>query len=157
MTHDQRRLCARGYQQGYRNTFLLTSPIHVHLPLQELPNQADRFVDGLREVVVDHDGVEAVGVGQLAPGAVETVLREAKSFDPALLRPENLRVPTLVIHGVEDRTVDFDVGLDLMSRIPRAEFCELPGGCHMLALTEADGLAKAIAGFVERIDSEADA
>ena len=36
--------------------------------MQELPNQADRFVDGLREVVVDHDGVEAIGVGQLAPG-----------------------------------------------------------------------------------------
>jgi pimeloyl-ACP methyl ester carboxylesterase len=89
------------------------------------------------------------------PGAVGTMLAEASRLDPAGLRPETIDLPALVIHGMADRSVPFAVGFDLMSRMPRSEFCEIPRACHMLAFTEAEAVAASVSEFAGRLDAAA--
>lgn len=89
------------------------------------------------------------------PGAVGTVLQEATRLAPDALRPEGVGVPTLVIHGTADRTVAFEVGMDLMTRVPGAEFCEILYACHMLPFTEAESVASVVGAFVGRLAPEA--
>jgi pimeloyl-ACP methyl ester carboxylesterase len=88
------------------------------------------------------------------PGAVGTLLQEAARLAPEALRPEGVDVPTLVIHGTADQTVAFEVGMDLMTRVPGAEFCEILHACHMLPFTEAEAVAATVAAFVERLAPE---
>lgn len=85
------------------------------------------------------------------PGVVVTAFLEAEQLDPGALRPEAIGVPALVIHGVDDQTVKFDVGMDLMTSIPQAEFCEIPRACHMLPFTEPGPVAAAITTFATRL------
>jgi len=88
------------------------------------------------------------------PGVVVTALLEGDTLAPGSLRPEAITLPALVIHGMADQTVKFEVGMDLMTRIPRSEFCEIPKACHMLPFTEPGPVAAAIAAFATRLDAE---
>jgi pimeloyl-ACP methyl ester carboxylesterase len=63
------------------------------------------------------------------------------------LRAQDLRVPTLVIHGTDDLEVPASVGEDLHRRIEGSELLMVPSGSHMLPLTHADLLADRILAF----------
>lgn len=54
-------------------------------------------------------------------------------------------VPTVVIHGTEDRIVPFEVaGYLTSSALKRARLLTVTGGSHLLPLTEPDIVAKAV-------------
>jgi pimeloyl-ACP methyl ester carboxylesterase len=58
-----------------------------------------------------------------------------------------LALPILVVHGDDDRLVPIDVGRALAREAPGAALAEVPGGSHMLPVTEAQLLADRIASF----------
>ncbi len=82
------------------------------------------------------------------PGTLAAFIAEHQRGDPASLRPEQIRAPTLVLHGIDDRLVPIAVGEDLARRLPAAELLRLPGGSHMLPITHADLVAGALHALV---------
>ncbi|MBC8443519.1 MAG: alpha/beta hydrolase, partial [Deltaproteobacteria bacterium] len=45
-------------------------------------------------------------------------------------RITDINVPTLVVHGTEDKAIEIDIGRALAARIPGASFAEMPGAAH---------------------------
>jgi pimeloyl-ACP methyl ester carboxylesterase/class 3 adenylate cyclase len=67
--------------------------------------------------------------GSASPGAIEALRRMNVEIDVRhTLRA--IRVPTLVLHRVDDEDVSLDEGRYLAERIPGAKFVELPGVDH---------------------------
>ena len=61
-----------------------------------------------------------------------------------------LRLPTLVVHGLEDCLIPPENGRLLASRIPGAELVEIPGASHFAHTDAPESITKAIANFVVR-------
>jgi pimeloyl-ACP methyl ester carboxylesterase/class 3 adenylate cyclase len=72
-----------------------------------------------------------------SPGMLEALLRMNKEIDVRHVLPA-VRVPTLVLHGLDDEIVPVEVGRYVASRIPAARLVELPRVGH-LAIGEGAG------------------
>ena len=61
---------------------------------------------------------------------------------------ETIRVPTLVIHGTDDKIVPYAHGLFLAERVPGAELYAIQGGTHAIFVTHADQVYSRLFTFV---------
>jgi len=62
---------------------------------------------------------------------------------------ENVRVPTLVVHGTADRVVPFSRhGAELARRIPGAELLAVDGGDHVAIFTHREMIAPRVRAFL---------
>jgi pimeloyl-ACP methyl ester carboxylesterase len=82
------------------------------------------------------------------PGTLVAFAREMERSDPSALEPEKIRVPTLVLHGTDDRRVSYAVAEDLDRRLPRSKLVPFFEGCHMLPATRPARVADEIARFL---------
>jgi pimeloyl-ACP methyl ester carboxylesterase len=64
---------------------------------------------------------------------------------------EEIRAPTLVVHGDADRVVPVENGRLLARRIPGAELRELPGRGHVLNLEAPEEFNGVVLGFLEAL------
>ena len=64
---------------------------------------------------------------------------------------ERIEAPALVIHGDEDLIVPVKNGRLLASRLPNAEYVELPGRGHNLPLEDPDTFAGLVTDFLTRV------
>ena len=62
-----------------------------------------------------------------SPNSVEAIERIWQQIDIRPILP-TIRVPTLVLHAVDDRVEVLEAGRDVADRIPASRFVELPGG-----------------------------
>jgi pimeloyl-ACP methyl ester carboxylesterase len=62
-----------------------------------------------------------------------------------------IRVPTLVVHGTEDRRVPFEEGRLLAARIPDARLCPMVGFGHLPLFTARQAFCTALREFVSRV------
>jgi pimeloyl-ACP methyl ester carboxylesterase len=60
---------------------------------------------------------------------------------------DRLGVPTLILHGDDDRLAPIAIGRYLHAVIPGSKLVEIPGGSHMLPITHAPLLADRITAF----------
>ena len=60
-----------------------------------------------------------------------------------------IQVPTLILHGDDDRLAPVSIARYLAPRIEGARFVEYPGASHMLPVTHADEIAGEIAVFAQ--------
>jgi pimeloyl-ACP methyl ester carboxylesterase len=67
---------------------------------------------------------------------------------------EQIEVPTLVVHGTEDRTVPFAHGKSLAARIPGAQLLTVEGGEHMAIFTHRDEIRARVTGFLRGLAPE---
>lgn len=94
-------------------------------------------------------GWEARTEAMLAlPGTLRSYTLESRRMDVSVLRPEEIRVPTLVLQGEADRLVSAAVARDLAHRIPGATLTLVPGGSHMLPATHPELVARDIHAFL---------
>ncbi|NUB90275.1 alpha/beta fold hydrolase [Haloterrigena sp. SYSU A558-1] len=63
-------------------------------------------------------------------------------------RLEGLRVPTLVLHGTDDRVVPFENGLLLEEAIPNARLERFEGGSHCFFIEHADRVNDELRAFL---------
>jgi class 3 adenylate cyclase/alpha-beta hydrolase superfamily lysophospholipase len=77
-----------------------------------------------------------------SPGMLEALYRMNREIDIRDVLP-SVRVPTLVMHGSEDRVVPVEVGRYTAERLRAARFVELPGLGHL-----------ALGGHLDRIRAE---
>jgi pimeloyl-ACP methyl ester carboxylesterase len=60
---------------------------------------------------------------------------------------ERIAIPTLLLHGDEDRLAPLAISEYLATVIPQSELRVTPGGSHMLPVTHAEALAQTIVAF----------
>jgi class 3 adenylate cyclase len=82
-----------------------------------------------------------------SPGAAAALLDINRDLDLRHVLPA-IRVPTLLLHAVGDRTIDVRYGRYMASRIPHARYVELPGADHLPWLADADAIVAEIERFV---------
>jgi 3-oxoadipate enol-lactonase len=108
------------------------------------------YAPGFAEAHPDH--VEAdlrAGLPQ-APGAARRQWEAMQAFD-AWDRLPSIRVPTLVIHGTEDRTIAPENGRLLAERIPGARLHLLEGAGHVYHSERPEEADAAVLGFVRSL------
>jgi DNA-binding SARP family transcriptional activator/pimeloyl-ACP methyl ester carboxylesterase len=86
-----------------------------------------------------------------SPGAAVALAEMTRNLDVRHVLPA-IRVPTLILHAVGDRTVDVRYGRYMAARIPHARYVELPGADHLPWLADAD----AIVAEIERLVAASD-
>lgn len=62
-----------------------------------------------------------------------------------------LRLPTLILAGADDRKTPPDVQRDLADLVPDAGYQLIRGGSHLSMLTDPEGFAEPLLGFLARI------
>ena len=82
-----------------------------------------------------------------SPGAAATLLRMAYEIDVRQVLPA-IRVPTLVLHRVDDPLIPVDQGRYFASHIPGSKFVELPGDDRLVFAGDVDRLADEIEEFL---------
>jgi pimeloyl-ACP methyl ester carboxylesterase/class 3 adenylate cyclase len=85
-----------------------------------------------------------------SPGAVEELHRMNREIDVRAVLP-SVHVPTLIMRGSEDRIVAPEVAQYMASRIPRAEFVEIPGAGHLAFGTSGDPIGDEIERFTKEV------
>jgi non-heme chloroperoxidase len=64
---------------------------------------------------------------------------------------KRIDVPTLILHGTADRILSIDgQGRRLHAVLPKAQLVEIAGGPHVLCVTHADEVNRALLAFLER-------
>jgi pimeloyl-ACP methyl ester carboxylesterase len=76
-------------------------------------------------------------VQSASPAAAETFMRMAHDIDVRDVAPA-IRVPTLILHSVEDQICHVENARFLARTIPGARYVELPGGDHVMYAELAD-------------------
>jgi class 3 adenylate cyclase len=76
-------------------------------------------------------------VQSASPAAAETFMRMAHDIDVRDVAPA-IRVPTLILHAVDDQVCHVENARFLARTIPDARYVELPGGDHVMYAELAD-------------------
>lgn len=84
------------------------------------------------------------------PGTVLTYRGEMFSIDGGEFPAERIALPTLLLHGDDDRLAPLAISEYLATVIPGSELRITPGGSHMLPVTHAEALVEAIVAFGHR-------
>jgi 3-oxoadipate enol-lactonase len=87
-----------------------------------------------------------VGTPQ-SPSAARHQWEAMQAFD-TFDRLPGVRVPTLVLHGTEDRTIHPDNGRILADRIPGARLVLLEGAGHVYHAEQPESADRAVLEFV---------
>ncbi len=82
-----------------------------------------------------------------SPGAAATLLRMSQEIDVRQVLPA-IRVPTLVLHRVDDPLIPVDQGRYFAGQIPGAKFVELPGADRLVFAGDVDRLVDEIEEFL---------
>jgi class 3 adenylate cyclase len=86
-----------------------------------------------------------------SPGMLDALYRMNREIDIRDVLP-TVRVPTLVMHGSEDRIVPQEVGSYIAQRIPAARLVELPGVGHLaLGGPQSDRILVEIQRFLDEV------
>jgi pimeloyl-ACP methyl ester carboxylesterase len=113
----------------------------------------DRAAEAMRELgTFDNDEIESfLNLVRFAssPGALESLHQMNKEIDIRPVLPA-VRVPTLILHGSEDKIVPVEVARYMASRMPTARVLEMQGVGHVAISDPGEG----IAGEVERFLTE---
>jgi pimeloyl-ACP methyl ester carboxylesterase len=82
-----------------------------------------------------------------SPAAAATVVRMAGQIDIRHVLP-TIRVPTLILHSVNDQAIDVGGSRYMAERIPGAKLVELSGSDHAPWLSDADAIVEEIEEFL---------
>jgi len=86
-----------------------------------------------------------------SPTAVMALMRMNDQIDVRDILP-TVRVPTLVVHRTEERTLSIEHGRFIAENIPGAELVELPGIDHLPFVGDQEEILEPILHFISRLD-----
>ncbi|HSH03402.1 MAG TPA: alpha/beta hydrolase [Anaerolineae bacterium] len=67
---------------------------------------------------------------------------------------EAIQAPTLVVHGTGDVIVPYQVALDTLRRVPRAQLRTIERGTHVMVVSRRQEVAAAVARFLVALEAE---
>ena len=92
-------------------------------------------------------GATAYFRASASPGAVLAVMKMNREIDVRSILP-SVRVPTLILHRVEERVIHVDNARYMARRIPDAKLVELPGIDHVPWVGDSDALLDQVEVFL---------
>jgi len=104
-----------------------------------------------------HDGYERDLVTRVIRSTLPARLHSAgrkndleQRTNPAIDRwpVEQIRMPTLIVHGTADRNTSYERSVALAARIPGAKLVSIVDGDHLVSFTRAEEVSRAINGFI---------
>ena len=104
---------------------------------------SDEQIDSFVKRIVDR--------GMTAGGSVRQILAIMKSYNrvPQL---NKLNVPTLVIHGEEDKLVPIECGVDTADAIKMSELWRIPGMGHNFPVELIDEFVERISNHIQKAE-----
>jgi class 3 adenylate cyclase len=90
-----------------------------------------------------------------SPGAFAALMHMNAEIDIRHVLP-TIRVPTLVLHRIDDAFVRVEHGRYIARQIPGAKYVELPGADHLTAAGDADAIIEEIEEFLTGVRSAAE-
>ena len=90
-----------------------------------------------------------------SPGAAVALTKMNAEIDVRPVLPL-IRVPTLVMHRKDDKTLLADEGRYVASRIPGSKFVEFDGDAHLPFVDDQDEVVDEIRSFVESLETRAE-
>jgi pimeloyl-ACP methyl ester carboxylesterase len=100
-----------------------------------------------------HDRLATYLRRSASPGDAAALLRMNTDIDVRALLP-TISVPTLIVHRTGDRDANVEEGRWISSRIPGAQFVELPGDDHLPWVGDADAILDEIQAFLTGVRPE---
>lgn len=91
--------------------------------------------------------LERASAQMALPGTIDAWIAEQSNAGYDALQPESIPIPTLVLHGGDDRAVPVAIANDLAQRLPNDELVVVEGGSHMLPITHPDLVATQVHAF----------
>ena len=82
-----------------------------------------------------------------SPAAVTALTMMNSEIDVRHILPM-IRVPTLILHSMDDQAIPFEAGQYMAERIPEARLVKLPGPDHLVWLSDADTILGEIEEFL---------
>jgi pimeloyl-ACP methyl ester carboxylesterase len=83
----------------------------------------------------------------VSPGGMRKIIAMLVDTDVRHVLP-SIRVPTLILHRVEDRAIPVECGRHLAAHIPGASFVELPGQDHFVWVGDSEEILDRVEHFV---------
>jgi len=156
---------------------ILYAPALGYEPLPDDPDGDPGFVTDLTSWAISGPLLKFLAPGFISnfdstdPVQVETARRLIRTAVPSKARsmglendvrqrafPEindwpvdQIRVPTMILHGNKDENSDYDKSVDLASRIPNAKLVTYEGGDHFVVITRADDVRREVQRFVKKV------
>jgi len=75
----------------------------------------------------------------------------SREFDRSDVENEKVDTPTLLVWGVEDRSLPYEIGIEAMNRFARGRFLFLTQSGHWPQTEQADAFNQAMMGFLESV------
>lgn len=106
--------------------------------------------DSAQVAMWDYLSRASVPWGANDPGRLNDLTQR---LDPAIdaWPLEEIRVPTLILHGTADENSSFDRSQDAARRIPNARLITFAGGDHVLPITDHEKYAGHVRDFVNTL------
>ena len=67
---------------------------------------------------------------------------------------EQIRVPTLIVHGTRDENASYERSVELAARIPGARLVSIQGGDHLVSFTRPQEVSAAIDTFIAHLPAD---
>lgn len=113
--------------------------------------------DSLAEVGVKRatvwGGAAALALALHHPENIDALILEAPAAPPDLEALTTLQMPTLVVYGTQDATVEPTTGRLFRERVPNCNFVLVYRAGHQVARDRPEAFASLVADFVERRDA----
>lgn len=115
---------------------------------------AEKFGKPVDVLGCSSSGAVALWLAIERPQLIDHLVLEAPGEDPALLeRLGEVRQPTLILHGTEDRTVVKESMQLLKSRLPRAFLVYVWDAAHDIEVDQPERMLALVRSFLERSDA----
>jgi 3-oxoadipate enol-lactonase len=118
---------------------------------QRMTDIAAALMPSMRGARSNPDGLARAErlMGRVPPETYRKAVALLTTFDRRALLPE-IRVPTLLIAGSDDKTAPASVMQRMAARIPGAEFATLEGCGHLGPMDQPDAFNAALLDFLQR-------
>jgi 3-oxoadipate enol-lactonase len=116
-----------------------------------MPDIAAKLIPAMRGTRSEPDGVALAQrlMGAVPPDTYRKAVRLLTTFDRRALLAE-IRVPTLLVAGSDDKVAPASVMERMAQKIPGAEYVLLEGCGHLGPMDQPDAFNAALAGFLAR-------
>ena len=89
----------------------------------------------------------------MSMGGIRAQQTAIRKYNVSAEQVRGLKMPALVLHGDEDRTVPYAYGVELAEALPNASFVSLPGAGHNYLIARKDMANEVVLKFLDEVDA----
>lgn len=151
-SHEKGRTFAGNVMDDY-GRWLVTSPLLFRFTGPQMARGLDVSNDDQREVL--RMLIRSTIPASLHSAGRRNDLEQRTNPDIDRWPVEQVRVPTLIVHGTKDENASYERSVELSKRIPGARLVSIEGGDHLVSFTRPDEVSRPIDAFINALPDQA--